>query len=108
MPNLPNIPYLADAEIRRQAEMVLETYHPSRSLPIPVEEIIDRRLGVHITSIPGLEAVFDIVSFTSSDCHVITVDEFVYFHRPTRFCFSLAHELGHILLHRRIYGEAHF
>ena len=64
MPNPPNIPYLTDAEIRRQAEMFLETYHPSRSLPIPVEEIIeiiDRRVSVHITSIPGLEAVFDSV-----------------------------------------------
>ena len=101
-------PYLSDEDIRRRAELFLASHHPSRSLPIPIEEIIDLRLKLHITSVPGLLQAFEIDAFTSSDCRLITVDNGIYQHRPARYRFSLAHELGHIELHRQVYSQAQF
>jgi hypothetical protein len=88
-------PKLRYEDIRRRADDFLATYHPSRALPIPVEEIIDLRLRVNIVPVLGLRQAFDVEAFTSSDCTEITVDEAIYNKQPHRYRFSLAHELGH-------------
>lgn len=58
--------------------------------------------------IPGLHQGFEIDGFTSSDLSTIYVDQFVYESRPGRYRFTLAHELAHAILHRRVYEAATF
>ena len=38
----------------------------------------------------------------------IYVDEYVYDHRPCRYRFTLAHELGHIVLHPDVFKKYQF
>ena len=108
MPEEIKAPILSYEQIRRIANTFLTRFHSSRNLPIPIEEIIELQLAIHIVPIPGLQQAFEIEAFTTSDCREICVDEFVYKHRYRRYRFSLAHELGHILLHRTLYEEAQF
>ena len=56
---------------------------------------------------PGL-GNFDTVAYLSHDLTEIRIDEFVYNHRPNRYRFSLAHELGHRVLHADVYQQFKF
>lgn len=98
-------PFLNYAKLREIAKTVLDTYHPSRTLPVPIEEIIEFKFGLDIIPIPGLQKIIEVDAFLSQDLKSISVDEAVYDGRQRRYRFSLAHELGHLVLHKEIYKE---
>lgn len=72
----------------------------ANALPIPVEEIVEIKLGMDIVPLPGLQRNFNIDGFMSSDFTTIFVDETVFINFETRYRFTLAHELGHYVLHK--------
>lgn len=98
-------PFLNYAKLREIAKAVIDRYHASRSLPIPIEEIIEFQFGLDIIPIPGLQRIIEVDAFLSQDLKTIAVDEAVYNGRQRRYRFSLAHELGHLVLHKDIYKE---
>src|SRR3989338_5365784 len=110
MSNENNIkaPIFSYDEIRNHANRFLKQYHPSIEIPVPIEEIAEFQMGLNIVPIPGLLRTFDVDGFTSSDLSNIYVDEFIYSNRPGRYRFTLAHEVGHIILHKEIYSKANF
>src|SRR3989338_4654570 len=62
---------------------------------------------------PGLQDALkndgiEIVGFTSSDLKDITIDEWTWKHQLGRYRFTLAHELGHIVLHQHLYEPRQF
>lgn len=100
-------------QINSDAESFLKTYHPSMTTPIPIEEIIDLKLKIDIIPVPGLKDVFeqielDIDAFISSDFKSITVDQYIHDKVNTRYRFTLAHEIGHMILHKYLYSQFHF
>jgi len=100
-------------QINAEAESFLTAYHPSKSIPIPIEEIIDLKLQIDIIQIPSLKDAFaevglDIDAFISSDFTSISVDKFIQEKRNNRYRFSLAHEIGHMLLHGYLYRKFEF
>jgi len=110
MSNENNIkaPIFSYDEIRNHADHFLKQYHPSMKIPIPIEEIAEFQMGLDIVPIPGLLRFFDVDGFTSGDLLNIYVDEFIYSDRLGRYRFTLAHEVGHIILHKEIYSKANF
>lgn len=94
---------LKNRQLAKVAEDFLRLHHPEGTLPIPIEEIIDLKLGISIVSVPKLRDVHGVDAYTSSDFSSITIDDFCYQHRETRARYSLAHEVGHILLHKSYY-----
>jgi len=87
-------------EIRLAAEIFLKENHPTLDLPIPIEDILEIKLGVEVRPLPGLYRVYDRSGILLSSGEVIAVDNDDYDSNPTRLRFTLAHELGHILLHK--------
>jgi len=104
MSELPLIPYLPNVRLRREAEAFLEQTHPSRVLPIPIEQMVER-LGLDIVPVPGLQRAFDMVGCTSADMTCIYVDQSVAESRESRYRFTLAHEIAHVRLHPQIFGS---
>ncbi|KKL59671.1 hypothetical protein LCGC14_2212970 [marine sediment metagenome] len=104
-----DVPYLSYDRLRELAEAFIQEHHPSREIPIPVEEIIDVRLHVNIVPTPGLTKVFaddeddGIESFVTSSLTDIYVDEDAYTRQTNRYRFTIAHELAHIHLHDRVF-----
>jgi len=91
----------------------LQQYHPTYSVPIPIESIVESSLGMDIIPVPNLkqsskEAGLDIDAFISSDLRSITVDQFILEQRENRYRFTLAHEVAHMLLHGHIYKQYKF
>jgi hypothetical protein len=100
-------PFYRYEDLRRCAESFLMGYHPGREIPVPIEKIIELELCMDIVPMPGL-GNFDTVAYLSHNMNEIRVDEFVYNHRPNRYRFSLAHELGHRVLHAEAYQQFKF
>lgn len=95
-----SIPFLTNDQIHEIATTFLRRYHQQDSLPVPIEEIIEFQLALDIIPTPGLSKGFEIDGFLSRDFSSIYVDDFIQANRPTRYRFTLAHEVGHLVLHK--------
>lgn len=93
------IKFLSPQDIEDAAESFLKEHHPARSLPIPIEEILDLKLGINIVPIPGLFNLHNIDAFLSSDLTELYIDHDHLEYRYSRARYSLAHETGHLILH---------
>ncbi len=102
------VPFRDHDRIKKIAEDFLKKYHPGSSCPIPIEEIIEFKLKLDIIPLPGLHKTFEIDGFLAADRMSISVDEGVYQSRPGRYRFTLAHEVGHFILHKELYDERRF
>ena len=69
-------------------------------MPVPIDEIIEFTHGIDIVPFPNLQRDFDIEGFISGDLSSIYVDDFVFQTRLFRYRFTLAHEIGHLVLHK--------
>lgn len=100
-------------QINSDAESFLSTYHPHLSIPIPIEDIIELQMEMDIIPILDLKDSFEKVGFNidafiSSNFQSITVDRYIYDNRRNRYRFSLAHEIGHKMLHGYLYAQLNF
>jgi len=101
-------PYLPHEKLRAVADGFLEKYHQSGELPVPIERIVEFKLGLDIVPVPGLQDQFDVDAFITSDLTEIRVDRFIQANRNTRYRFSLAHEVAHFLVHQDVFKEMKF
>lgn len=97
------VKYLSYEQIAEQAINFLKRLKYEGIIPVPIEKIIDRNLEINIVPIPNLFGAFGINAITSSDLKTIYVDEYLYTNLDRAYRFTLAHELGHIVLHRDFY-----
>jgi IrrE N-terminal-like domain len=105
---MPDIPVYSYEDLRRKADGFLKKHHPSGTVPVPIEEIVEFDFGINIVPVLGLQREFEVEGFTSGDLKDIYVDEYIYTDRITRYRFTLAHEIGHIVLHRHLYDKHRF
>lgn len=68
-------------------------------IPVPIEEIVEFEFSMDVIPIDGLKAELGIDAFLTNDLEWIYVDQYVLLHAPTRYRFSLAHEVAHFWLH---------
>lgn len=73
--------------------------------PIHVEKIVDNIFKKDIIPIPSFKTAFGYNSRISYDFSDIYVDETIYKKAGPQYKYSLARELGHIVLHRHIFCE---
>src|SRR3990172_1395051 len=103
---MTKIPIHSYEDLRKKADEFLRTYNPTGAIPVPIEEIVEFEFGINIVPVLGLQRQLEVEGFTSSDLKNIYVDEYVYTDYLNRYRFTLAHEIGHIVLHRSLY-DAH-
>lgn len=108
-----SVPYLLYSEVRNIADKFLNQYHPSLDIPIPIEEIIEFKMGIDIFPMHGLSTDFsgnnlEVDGYTSLHRKTITVDNWIYQNRLSRYRFTLAHEVGHIVMHKKLYESIPF
>ena len=101
-------PFLSKEDLARKAEQFLTDHHPSRTVPVPIEQIVEAKFNLDIVPVPGLQDSFDVVAYITKDRTEIRVDQYVLEHRENRYRFSLAHELGHVVLHPELFEFLNF
>lgn len=102
------VPRFSYDRFRAVADEFLRQHHQSGELPIPIERIVEFKLGLDIVPVPGLKDEFDVDAFITSDLTEIRVDRFIQEKRPARYHFSLAHEVAHLLVHQDVFKELTF
>jgi len=101
-------PFLRYDRIRPVAEEFLVKYHPKMTVPLPIEEIIEFDLKIDIVPFPNLQKDYSVEGWLSNDMKTIYVDEGVMDKFENRYRFTLAHELGHRILHEDFYSQTSF
>jgi hypothetical protein len=101
-------PYLPYDRLRTIAEEFLSKFHPTRVVPLPIESIVEFDFSIDIVPMPGLHRGFDIDSMITNDLQEIRVEQSVFDSYPGRYRFSLAHELGHRILHQEVFSQIKF
>jgi len=102
------VPFIPEDEIRLRAQDFLKKYYPSNIIPIDIERIVEFELGISIIPVAGLKLAFDIDGWISNDLKSITVDNYEYEKEINRCRFTIAHEVGHFVLHRKIFEQLEF
>ncbi len=103
-----NIPDRTYDELRTVADVFLSKHHPTGTLPVPVEEIIEFQLGLDIIPMEGLRKFFHINGYVSKKLNAISVDEYIQETRPDHYRYVLAHELAHVIMHKFVVGQFEF
>lgn len=93
-------------QIRESAEEFLDEYHRDRTIPVPIEEIVEFDLSMRLIPVPGIKEDLKVDAFLTHDLEQIFVDEWVMLHAPARLRFSLAHEAAHYWLHDELYQHS--
>ncbi|MCX6577005.1 MAG: ImmA/IrrE family metallo-endopeptidase [Candidatus Aminicenantes bacterium] len=103
MSNPIRVPYRSYEEIGNISFSFLKEHGLDQEIPVDVEAILEFKLNVGIIPTPGYQQNHSVEGSLSLDMRTIYVDEHVYRSVETRYRFTLAHELGHIVLHKSIF-----
>lgn len=106
------VPWMPKTKIAKAAAGVIKAYQSvvgkNVDPPIPVEDIIERGLNLHLrySNLREKLKLDDVLGATYVDRKVICVDESLLQNRSDgRLCFTFAHEVGHWILHREFVDE---
>lgn len=95
---------LSNQQIREAADRIRAKFWGNK-IPVDIENILEIGLKIRIIPLPGLQNQISFDSFISSDWKNVYVDNESYesdkYYRRIRF--SLAHELGHFILHKELF-----
>jgi hypothetical protein len=92
--------FITDVELEKKTLGFLGQYQKDLKIPVPIEEIVELELGLEIIPLPRLWEDFRIDGFLNSTLNTITVAQFHLERNPNRYRFTLAHEVGHLVLHK--------
>jgi len=87
-----------------------EHVDPVDTIPVPIHRIIEFKLGLEIEPIFGLKDKVDTEGFLQSNLSTISVDSKTYLDDRYKFRLNctLAHEIGHLILHADQYEKMNF
>jgi predicted Zn-dependent protease with MMP-like domain len=103
-------PFIHIDEIRKTADDFRARYWPQDSIPIDIFEILEFELDLEIRTISNLKEAGDVDALLLGDLKTIVVDQgdFLNERAQNRLRFSLAHEIGHFILHSDIFAKINY
>lgn len=105
--DLTSIISIKDEEIWQKAEDFRELFERAKCLPVPICDIIELDMAIRIIPIEKMLDTTTIEACLSRDCKTIFVDKERYSDPgwEQRSRFTLAHEVGHLAIHKKIYSK---
>jgi hypothetical protein len=99
-------PYNPKERIWQEADRLRAAHPAGRELPVKVLDLAEFDLGLDLVPVEGLREQLDIDALLMGDLKSILVDKraFMSPRLEYRLRFSIAHEIGHLILHRSIYA----
>lgn len=97
------IPFFSKMEIAKRADELLDECW-NGFFPIDIESVCDF-LGISLFPVDGLSRKYHVEAFISANFRILYVDEDGYRNESYRYRFSVAHELGHLVLHREYFSN---
>ncbi len=100
--------FLSYEELKKAAQDLWANSKFRNRFPVPIEQIVEDEYRIEIIPIIGLERAFSMPAFISKDLKTISVDDRVLEGALCRYRFTLAHELGHRILHAYLLSDLEF
>ena len=99
-------PYNPKERIWQEADRLRAAHPAGRELPVQVLDLAEFDLHLDLVPVNGLREQLDIDALLMGDLKSILVDKraFMSPRLEYRLRFSVAHEIGHLILHRDIYA----
>lgn len=99
-------PFNPKERIWQEADRLRAAHPAGRELPVKILDLAEFDLGLDLIPTDGLREQLDIDALLMGDLKAILVDKrgFMNPRLEYRLRFSVAHEIGHLILHRDIYG----
>ena len=101
-----NIPFFDYDTIDKRADEFRKKYNKNR-VPIDIEKLIEIDLEIDIIPTENLKSICGTDALIQSSWKSIYVDKKIYTDERYlgRYRFSVAHEMGHLILHKNIYSK---
>lgn len=94
--------YISYEATEEAASKFLSEYNSKRTIPVPIERIVELNLEISMVPIKGLLSSKGIDAFLSRNFEDMYIDEDHYMSQTNRSRFTLAHEIGHYVLHKDV------
>ncbi len=103
-------PFIPIATIREEADSFRAKYWTSGIIPVDIFDILEFELNFDIRDIFSLRETSDVDALLLGDFKTIVVDreDFLNQNTQTRLRFSVAHEIGHFILHSDLFSEINY
>ena len=100
------IPFIEKSKIKKEADKI-RAKAGVEGIPVNIEKIVELHFRINIIPKPNMQNDCDVDALIISDWNNIIVDKRMYDDEryQTRLRFSLAHELGHFILHKKIWEK---
>jgi len=97
------VPVLRSNEIRSNAESFTLKYNPKYDCPVLIENIANTSLDLSIFPVKDFHKITGYDGTISQDFKSILVDQDIYMKVYKRARFTIAHEIGHLVLHSNLF-----
>jgi hypothetical protein len=106
-PRLFKAPFLNKNEIWRQADEFRQQVWPSEDIPLDVMSVLEFELDMQIRTVSSLREDDDVDALLLGDWKTIMIDQRLFMNDrySNRLRFSIAHELGHYVLHKEVFEQ---
>ncbi|HDH05249.1 MAG TPA: ImmA/IrrE family metallo-endopeptidase [Nitrospirae bacterium] len=103
-------PFIKIEDIRKEADMFRAKYWPPDTIPVDIFEILEFGLDIEIRAIVNLREAGDVDALILGDLKTIVLDQsdFLNDRSQNRLRFSIAHEIGHLILHSDIFSKIQY
>lgn len=103
-------PFITIEDIRKTVDDFRKRYWPKDTIPVDIFEIVEFELGIEIRTIFNLKEAGDVDALLLGDLKTIAVDQndFLNDRAQNRLRFSIAHEIGHLVLHQDIFSKIQY
>ena len=91
--------------VKSASSEFLKKFHPTLKIPVPIEDIVELKLNIRVILIQRLIRDFGVNAFINHKFDSIVIDENIYNKQPERTRFTIAEEIGHLVLHKNWYQE---
>lgn len=98
-------PFISQQQCWAAADQFRQQYWPSGEIPVDVLAVAEFDLNLEIRTITGLKEDADVDALLLGDWKTLIVDQQQYLDDRfiNRLRFSIAHELGHYVLHKAVF-----
>jgi hypothetical protein len=100
-------PFISKDEIWQRADEFRAEVWPSGEIPVNIMDIVEFDLGMEFRAVSSLRTDDDVDALLLGDWQTIMVDQGLFMddRYSNRLRFSIAHELGHYVLHRDVFDQ---
>jgi hypothetical protein len=103
-------PFITIEDIRSAVAEFRNQYWPRDTIPVDIFVIVEFELGIEIRTIVNLRETGDVDALLLGNLKTIVVDQhdFLNERAQKRLRFSIAHEIGHLILHHDTFSKIQY